>query len=512
MSDWIIVPVLLPAVVAALIVLTARYDPILQRRISIVAAVLNLVVAVALLAVVAQGSPVSYRLGDWPAPFAIVLVLDRLAALMLVLTALLGLTVGVYAADEEDRNGPHFHALLHFQLMGLNGAFLTGDLFNLFVFFEILLIASYGLMLHGGGRERLKNGFHYVAINLVGSLLFLFAVGLIYAVTGTLNMADLAIKTGLVATDDEALLRLGGIILLSVFALKAALVPFHFWLPGTYRRASGSAAAMFAIMTKVGAYAAIRTGSLIFGPDGGAAAQLFEPWLLWGGLLTAAFGFAAMPGLRTLGGLVAFALIGSTGTIFIGIALGQADGLAASLYYLLQSTLASAALFILVDQLIRWRGMPDDRIERGPAVTSGLVAACFFMLAITVVGLPPLPGFIGKLLILRASLNSAEWVPILAVMILGSGLALVAMTSAGVRVFWQSQGRGAPATSPATRPPLEAGPLFAVGVLMAGLLALSVAAGPVVRFLSETASEVRTPSLYVDAVLGTHVRSTERAP
>src|SRR5690554_2084274 len=174
--------------------------------------------------------------------------------------------------------------------MGLAGAFLTGDLFNLFVFFEVLLIASYGLMLHGAGAERLSAGFQYVVVNLAGSTLFLVAVGTLYAVTGTLNMADLAVKVPLVPEGDQALLRVGALLLLVVFAVKAALVPIHFWLPGTYANAPAPVAALFAIMTKVGAYSIIRVFTLAFGGDAGEDAWLAADWLLPAALVTLVIG------------------------------------------------------------------------------------------------------------------------------------------------------------------------------------------------------------------------------
>ncbi|HET6469710.1 MAG TPA: proton-conducting transporter membrane subunit, partial [Geminicoccaceae bacterium] len=191
MNHWIIVPIVLPALVAPLIVLAAQHDLMLQRCFSGASVVALLLVAVGLWIGAASGAPQAYELGAWPPPFGIVLVLDRLSALMVLLTAVLAVLVLAYAASGWDRRGRHFHALFQFQLMGVNGAFLTGDLFNLFVFFEVLLIASYGLMLHGAGAARLTAGLQYVVVNLVGSTLFLFAVGLLYAVTGTLNMADL---------------------------------------------------------------------------------------------------------------------------------------------------------------------------------------------------------------------------------------------------------------------------------------------------------------------------------
>ena len=248
-----ILPVAIPALAAPFALLLMRRRRGLALGIGFAACLAQLAVAVLLMARVSGGTILTYRLGDWPAPFGIVLVADRLAALMLVLTAVLALTVLLHAVvTKADRKGWHFHPLFQFQLMGLSGAFLTGDLFNLFVFFEVLLIASYGLMLHGQGPARLKAGVQYVVVNLVGSALFLIALGMLYALTGTLNMADMGLRVRDVAPEDQGLLRIAALLLASVFALKAAVVPLHLWLPRTYAAATPAVAALFAIMTKVG--------------------------------------------------------------------------------------------------------------------------------------------------------------------------------------------------------------------------------------------------------------------
>jgi len=355
MNHWLIAPILLPAIMAPILLMGARYDIVLARVFSIASTVALLGIALALNAMVGDGTILTYALGNWVAPYGIVLVGDRLSVMMLLLTAVLALAVLFFAIDGSDSEGRHFHALYQFQLMGINGAFLTGDFFNLFVFFEVLLIASYGLMVHGGGRDRVRAGVQYVVINLVGSTLFLIAVGMIYSVAGTLNMADLAIKVPQVAAADQALLQTGALLLLLVFCIKAALVPVHFWLPGTYANAPAPVAALFAIMTKVGAYCAIRLYVLAFGADAGAAAWLAAPWLLPAALLTLSLGMLGVLAARRLGQLASFAVIGSMGLLLTGIALFTPTALSAALYYLLHSTLAGAVLFLIADLIARRR-------------------------------------------------------------------------------------------------------------------------------------------------------------
>ncbi|MFT7147867.1 MAG: multicomponent K+:H+ antiporter subunit D, partial [Yoonia sp.] len=281
MNHWLIAPIILPAMLAPFIVLAARYHIGIQRVFSIAGVLALIAIAAGLVWGASDGTIMLYLLGDWAAPFGIVLVGDRLSTMMVLLTAVLALFVLLYAvASGWDDRGRHFHALFQFQLMGIMGAFLTGDLFNLFVFFEVLLIASYGLMIHAGGDARLRAGVQYVLFNLIGSTLFLFALGAIYAETGTLNMADLANRVALIGPEGTVGIRVAAVLLLLVFAIKAAVVPLHFWLPSSYAEAPAPVAALFAIMTKVGAYAIIRVYTMIFPPGLEATAGLHEQWLL----------------------------------------------------------------------------------------------------------------------------------------------------------------------------------------------------------------------------------------
>ncbi|HUF49672.1 MAG TPA: proton-conducting transporter membrane subunit, partial [Longimicrobiales bacterium] len=228
-GHMVILPVLVPFFTGSALILLALRRIEAQRAVSLAGVVLLLALSAWLVGTADRGATLVYRLGDWPAPFGIVLVLDRLSALMVLLTSVIALFSLLHAVQGEDAAGPLYHSLFQFQLVGLNGAFLTGDLFNLFVFFEILLIASYCLLVHGSTGPRLRAGVHYVVLNLAGSALFLIAVGTLYGVTGTLNMADMALKVALLGPADAALVRAAALLLLIVFALKAALIPLYFW-------------------------------------------------------------------------------------------------------------------------------------------------------------------------------------------------------------------------------------------------------------------------------------------
>jgi multicomponent K+:H+ antiporter subunit D len=368
MSHGIIVPVLLPLLSGILLVLGARYGLIFKRLLNSIATAALIPLSIALLAFAAQGNYQVYALGNWPPPYGIVLVLDRLSALMLLLTALVALFSLLYALRGADTRGKNFHALFQFQLLGLNGAFLTGDLFNLFVFFEILLIASYGLLLHGGGPARVRAGLHYVVLNLAGSALFLFAVGILYGVTGTLNMADLALKAGNSAPEHAFLLRTGALLLLAVFALKAALLPLYFWLPGAYSSTSAPVAALFAIMTKVGVYAIVRLFTLMFGPHAGEVAGVATPWVLPVALATLITGMIGALASQHLRRLISYLLIVSIGTLLTAIGLFTVQGLQAALVYLIHTTLITAGMFLLADLIQVQRGEMADRLDLAPPV------------------------------------------------------------------------------------------------------------------------------------------------
>lgn len=521
MNHLVIAPLLLPLLAGILLLLLRgldlRLDLRWRRGLALAAVAGQFLLALALNQAVADGTILVYALGNWPAPFGICLVADRLAAWMLLTTAILALFALAYGCLGTDREGWHFHVLFQLELFGLNGAFLTGDLFNLFVFFEVLLIASYGLLLHGGGRRRTIAGLHYVVINLAGSALFLIAAGLFYGVLGTLNLADLAVKVAATGPDHLPLVRIAGLLLFGVFALKAALVPLYLWLPAAYANTSAPVAALFAIMTKVGAYSILRVATLVFGtgPAVGLTAGLIpdlipdpipDPirgWLLPLALLTLAVGVIGAAGSDRLRVQIAYLVLASVGTLLTAFGLGSADGIAAGLWYLPHSTFAAAALFLLADQIARQRGDLTDRLDPGPVMgRHWVLGGLFFLGAILIGGLPPLSGFIGKFLILRAALDhpSALWV--LTLVLVGGLLGLMTLARSGSLLFYrateQPMGPGSVTLSPSPGWP-------ALG-LIGGLLALGVAmtlwAGPLSDYTMAMARQLLEPGAYVQSVLG----------
>ena len=493
MSHWIIAPVVLPAMVAGLMVIAMRGDLLLQRVASTATILALNAIAVALLWSATTHRAEAYFLGDWPAPFGIVLVLDRLSALMVALLSVLALVVVLYAISSDwDRKGAHFHPLLQFLLLGIGGAFLTGDAFNLFVFFEVLLIASSGRMVHAGGGARTRAGIQYVAFNLIGSAHVLFALALIYGVTGTLNMADLAVKLPTLPEGDFALIRVAAVMLFMVFAIKGALVPLQFWLPGTYANAPGVVAAMFAVMTKIGAYAVLRFGTLVFPASLLATGNLLSTLLLPAGLITVLVGAVGVLGANTLPRLAAFGGIASMGTAFVAISAFTPQTTVAALYYILHSTLATAAMFLVADLVTRRRAHARLDEATGPIAQSGLIASLYLAVAVAMAGMPPLSGFIGKLLILDAFRDQAALV--WTVILVSSFLMMLGFARAGSALFWK------PASdTPPPQHPAEGLAFTATLGLIAGLALLTVLAGPITDWLSGTAEALQRPTGYIEA-------------
>lgn len=525
MSEHLLVlPVVLPALTAVYFLLTARQRLAVHRTLSVLSTLVLAGVAVALVVRAGAGGHAVYRLGDWPAPYGIVLVGDRLAALMVLLTSAVGLLALLYALNGWDARGKNFHALFHFQLMGLNGAFLTGDVFNLFVFFEVLLIASYGLLLHGGGEDRVQAGVHYVVFNLAGSALFVIALGMIYGSTGTLNMADLATIAPELGGTRASVLHAGALMLLVVFAVKAAVLPLYFWLPSAYASAAAPVAALFAVMTKVGVYAILRVFPLVFGPGAGELAEVARPYLLPAGLVTltaATLGVVAAGNLRRM---IAYLVVASVGTLLTAVGLFTTEAVAAALYYLVHTTVVVAGLFLLAELVAGQRGETADRFVPAPPVAQpATLGTLFFVGGLASAGLPPLSGFVGKLLVLRSAVPGSETAVVFTVILATGLLTIVALARAGSTLFWKPEPAGARATAPeaGTEPDMLTtgeGPVAPPGIgpgepatpgmviPIVGLLALSavlvVGAGPVHDYTRATTDQLLLErEAYVEAVL-----------
>ena len=537
-------PVLLPLLAACLLLLLGDRRHRRKALLATLATVGNLAVAVFLMLSVAmeQAQPIGFGVylpSNWDAPFGIVLVLDHLSALMLVVAAVVALMALLFSLARWHKAGAHFHVLLQLQIMGLNGAFLTGDLFNLFVFFELMLAASYGLLLHGSGPARVRAGLHYLAMNLLASALFLVGAALIYGVTGTLNMADLAARIPAVAASDRALLHAGCAVLAVAFLAKAALWPLNFWLAPAYTAASAPAAALFALLTKVGIYVLLRLSTLLFSPAAGVSAGFGNSWLLWGGMATLTFGAIGMLSAQRPARLAAYAVIVSSGTLLAALGFAQPALTAGALYYLPGSTFAVAAFFLLAELMDRSRqadsasrrapedeedhlpfALAEQEIKRHtnlddeeqvlvgrpiPAATA-LLGLAFVSCSLLLAGLPPLATFVAKFAMLSALLNpqagpvgAPAW--LFFGLLMGAGLlALIALTRTGMRFFWAPVDR-----SPPQLRLLEYTP---IAVLVALCVGLTLHAEGLLSYARDTAQRLYAPQGYIEAVLSTRPVAT----
>lgn len=529
LSHLIILPVLLPLVAGMLMLLFEARGRKFKVAINTVTTLTLLAVSCYLFRQAWAGATegpqtLVYALGDWAAPVGIVLVLDQLSALMLLLTSTLAIASLVYSLARWHEAGVYFHPLFQFLLMGLNGTFLTGDLFNLFVFFEVMLGASYGLLLHGSGARRAKAGMHYIVFNLANSFLFLLGVALIYGVTGTLNMADVALQIAGLQGSDRVLFEVGAGLLGIAFLVKAGMWPLNFWLTPAYSAAVPPVAALFAILSKVGIYVVLRLWLLMFGDHAGASEGFGTEWLYFGGLATIVFGMCSALASQDSGRLASFCVLVSSGILLTAISFNSPAVTAGALFYLINSTLAISAFFLLLHVLERGRsvgadllavteeafGIPSDEEdvtdEAGVVVPAAMaiLGVSFLACAVLLAGLPPLSGFIAKFVMLTALLNpaglpvehtasAADWAFL--ILVITSGLfVLIALTRAGMRYFWPAFERKVPRISPYE--------LFPVLGLLLLCLVLTVAAGPVMGFLESTAQTLHQPQYYIDTVMG----------
>ena len=529
MQHLLVVPVLLPLMVGALLIPINQTRHTLKFALGLGSGILLWIVAVALL-LMADGEywPAGigvYLAANWAAPFGIALMVDRLTGLMLVLTATIALAVLVFSARRWDRVGVSFHSLFQFLLMGLNGAFLTNDLFNLFVFFEVMLAASYGMVLHGYNLRRIQAGMQYIAINLVASLMFLIGVSLIYAATGTLNIADLGGRVATLNAQDTWLLQIGATVLALAFLTKGAMWPLGFWLPTTYASASAPVGAMLVLMTKVGVYAVLRVWLAVFGDEAGSLSGFGFAALTVGGMATLLFGAIGMLASQDGGRMAGFGAIISSGTLLAVIGHSGGAVLASGLYYLLGSTLAMAAFMLLIELTERIRppgaallaitmeafaieDKPEDPVGVGIPGTLAFLGLSFATCALVITGMPPMAGFVAKFSLFHAMLAAVPaavpvttWL-LIALIVVGGLAAIIALMRLGVRTFWASG-----VVMPPRLQFTEAAPIGALVILC---VLLTVQAGSVFGYLGRTTEGLLRSSDYNQRVLGE--RPVQRLP
>ena len=510
-------PILIPLIMGAVLILIHERRHRLKFALNQLSTLLLLAVSLWLLLLTDQStatSQLTYLSANWAAPFGITLVSDRLAALMLVLTAVIANAALLFSFTRWSQVGVHFHTLFQLLLMGINGAVLTGDLFNLFVFFEVMLAASYGLLLHGYNVTRLRAGMQYIAINLVASFFFLLGIALVYAATGSLNLADIAAKVATLDDTHRMLLHTGAAVLAVTFLTKSAMWPLGFWLPATYSAAAPPVTALLVVLTKVGIYVILRLHLLFFGENAGASAGFGLDFLLLGGLITLLFGTIGLIASRESQRITSFSAIISSGTLLALIGTGNTAILGSAMFYLVSSTLA-VATFALLTELIdrinpaRSRNLAISfeayEVDEKSDVSFGFVIPAamaflglsFLACALIIAGLPPLSGFIAKFGILHQLLQSTpvtgtDWAITTLLIVAGLG-GIISLVRFGVRNFWVTHREEPPALNLS-----EATPILLLVIVCVGMVAF---AGPLSQLLERVAADAINTPAYIESVL-----------
>lgn len=497
MSWLLAVPIVVPLIGAAVAILFGR-SRVVQRAVSVSILVIVVAVSVVLLVEVDRNGPVTMQSGGWPAPIGITLVADRLSAIMLVAGSVMLLAVLVYAIGEPgaERNHVGFQSVYLVLAAGVATSLLTGDLFTLFVGFEMMLTASYVLLTLGGRREQVRSGMTYVVISLLASTLFVTMLALLYSATSTVNMADLALRIPDLPVGEQ---RTFAVLMLIVFGIKAGLFPLFFWLPDSYPTAPGPIIAVFAgLLTKVGVYAIIRTQTLFF-PSGSRPATLMLV-LAGATMLVGVLGAIAQDDVKRI---LSFTIISQIGFMVMGLGFFTVAGIAAVVFAIMHHIVVKTSLFLTGGIIEHAGGSSRLRQLGGMLGTFPWLAGLFLLSVLSLVGIPPFSGFVAKLSLTEAGFASQEYV-VVGVSLLVSLLTLLAMIRIWMGVFWNpAEEPGAqPSTETTTRfggPPLMVAP----AVLLVGCsLAIAIAAGPLFALSERTAADLLHPARYVEAVLG----------
>jgi multicomponent Na+:H+ antiporter subunit D len=497
MTVLIALLVALPLLAAALSLALWRWL-LLQQVVSVVVVGTCVIVSFVILGRVSDAGPIAVHLGGWEAPVGITLVADLLAMIVLAISLITVFAVLVFAIGQPraDKRAFYFHPLYLVLTAGVSACFLTGDLFNLFVAFEVMLCASYVLITLGGRREQLRPGMTYVVINLLASTLLITGVALVYAATGSVNMADVAVRLNEIPTAVRVAL---GAFVLVTFGIKAALFPLSFWLPDAYPTAPVAVTAVFAgLLTKVGVYAIIRTHTLLFPEDGLSLLLLVVAAAT---MLVGVLGAIAQDDIKRI---LSFHIVSQIGYMVFGLALFTVAGVAAAIFYVVHHIPVKTSLFLVNGLVEQTTGTASlDRLG-GLGRRAPLIAGLFLLPALSLAGLPPFSGFLGKLALVEAGFESGAWL-VTAMSLVVSILTLFSMTKIWATAFWGKTPVRAPVrvarngAEPTPRAPALTS--FATGGLVAVTLAVFVFAGPLFDLCQRAAEGLLDPTDYINAVL-----------
>ncbi len=493
----LVLPILIPLLAAVGAFLCGRRR-LWQAYVSNGGSLLQLGACGMLLSTVRQGGIQAQQMGGWPAPYGITLVVDHLSAVMLVITAVIGLAANIYALADIDRRyqALGFHSLFQILIAAISGAFLTGDLFNLYVWFEVMLMASFGLLVMGGRPRQLDGGVKYVTLNLIATLMFLTGLGLLYALTGTLNMAHLHTKVQ--AFENPGLMTTVAMLFIMAFGLKAGAFPLFFWLPASYHTPPPAIAAVFSgLLTKVGVYALLRVFSLIFLQDVAATHHLILIMACFT-MVTGVLGAAVQNAFRRI---LAFHIISQVGYMILGLGLFTSLALAGSVFYLIHHIIVKANLFLISGLVQKVYGYDDLKDLGGLYRRSGFLAVLFLIPAFSLAGFPPLSGFWAKFILIQASLEIGAYAAAAVALVVGL-LTVYSMTKIWITVFWEPAPANGPRARSGASAELPPSLLLPVVALAAMTLAIGLGAEPLLDIALAAAEELLNPQGYVQAVLG----------
>ncbi|WP_091656066.1 Na+/H+ antiporter subunit D [Alteribacillus iranensis] len=492
MINILIAPILIPLLTGTILLLIPKKITA-QRTISIIAGIVLIAVNIFLVLDVYQNGIRTLELGGWTPPFGIVLVGDMLALLLVTTTSVLSLPVLLYSFRSigREREKFYYYSFYYFLITGVSGAFITGDIFNLFVFFEVMLIASYILIVHGGTKVQLRESFKYVLVNVISSALFVGAVAYLYAVTGTLNMAHLSERIG--SLDETVpILTVIAVMFLIVFGLKGALFPLYFWLPGSYAAPPPAIAAIFgALLTKVGIYSLFRTYSLIFVND-----TAFTHTLL--GILAGITMIAGVIGAiahQDVFKILVYNVIVAVGYVLFGVSVLNDSGFNGAIFYLIHDMIIKAALFLLVGTLVFVAGTSKLKKMGGIIKYYPALGWMFFVAVMSLVGVPPLSGFIGKLLLIQGGANAGDYW-LVATMMISSLLVLYSMIRIFLNGFF-----GKPTLERPDQFSTAKGLLWPSALLIALSVLVGLGAELLYPLVDIAATTLLQPEIYIEAVL-----------
>lgn len=493
MKILILLPVLIPLATIVLAMFT-RGSKGVQQIFGIAGIALQLIVAIVIFRTVNSEGIQVVQLGNWPAPFGITFVADLFSAIMLIMSGIIGLVVSVYSISTIDRFRQRFtfYPLVNALLMGVNGAFLTGDVFNLYVWFEVMILASFVLLTMGGTRKQMDGAIKYVSMNLISSMIFLAGIGLLYGKAGTLNMADLAVKIG--ESDESLLLNSSAMLFFVAFSIKAAVFPFFFWLPASYHTPPIAITALFSgLLTKVGIYAMIRFFTLFFVQN----QNFWHPLLLVIGGLTMVVGVLTAASQFDMRKILSFHIISQIGYMVMGLGLFTVLGIAGAIFYMVHNIIAKTNTFLISGIMARIKGTYELKAIGGLYKTYPFLALLFLIAAFGLAGVPPLSGFAGKLLLVIAGFEDQNYL-ITAVAILVGLFTLFSMVKIWNEGFWKKQ----PGDVEETKKEIPFSMLFPVVMLAAGTIVLGIFAEPFIDIGIRTAEQLINPEDYINTVLG----------